>query len=485
VPIQQGQFISVMGNWFQEMRKKFIGKTEKIMGKEIPFLTGNIKTRVHAYPHELVSFIFDLLKDPLFMERLHAEGIDSTVQFPEQAVLEQVISVCYHASLLREEERPITFRLIIGDPEIFPTDEGPPAGLQPLIFAKTRPFNEYELQRLGPAADFSRILVGVHFDQEKMPQIWGIINSGVRWMQEVHGGRKTCPPLPSCPVIYVTGPGQISVSIGPKVIASLNGGQINYPSLNIFAAQWLTESLASVRSEMQALHAVAKAESEKPWATLDPEFGKIVAQQVMRRIISVIRSSRHGGMLIYLPAEMIPKLVVENRYLSIKYQFRENESRQRFRTLMLRIMNTSAELLRDANDPEKVIGWEDYVSCQREEIALLDEAIFELAHFIASLSAIDGAVVMTKHDLLGFGGVILVDIDKVQTVARALDIEGELIETELSEGVGTRHRAAYRLCHELHDAFAIVISQDGTVRFVKWHNGSVTYWDQAAIGISQ
>jgi hypothetical protein len=454
------------------------------MGNAMSILKGSLKTRVHAYPQELASFIFDLLRDPLVMERLRADGIDPAVQLPERAVLEQVISVCYQASLLREEERPIMFRLIISAPEIFPAHEGPPTGLQPLTFARTRPFNEYELHRLSPAVDFSRMLVGVCIDQKNMPQIWGIINSGTRWMQEVRGGRKTCPPLPSCPVIYVTGPGQISVSIGAKVIASLNCGQINFPSLNVFAARWLTESFASVRSEMRTLHAEARAESEKPWATLDPEFGRIVAQQVVRRIISVISNSRHGGMLIYLPPEMSPDPMVENPYISIKYPFCEDEPRQRFRTLMLRIMNTSAELLGDANAPEKVIGWEDYVTCQREEIALLDEAIFDLAHFIASLSAIDGAVVMTKRaDLLGFGGLILGDIDKVQTVARALDTEGDLIETELSEGVGTRHRAAYRLCHELHDAHAIVISQDGNVRFVKWHNGSVTYWDHAPTGI--
>ena len=104
---------------------------------------------------------------------------------------------------------------------------------------------------------------------------------------------------------------------------------------------------------------------------------------------------------------------------------------------MLRIINTSAELLADPHDPEKVIGWEDYVTCQREEIAVLDEAIFDLAYFIASLSAIDCAVILTKRsDLLGFGGFILGDIDEVQTVAHALDTEGDQIETELSEGVG-------------------------------------------------
>ncbi len=440
--------------------------------------------KAHAYPQELVAFILDLQRDPLFMEGLRTNGIEPRAQLPERAVLEQVISVCYQASLLREEERPIMFRLIIGAPEIFPAHEGPPSGLQPLAFAKTRPFNEYELHRLTPAVDYSRMLVGVALDRKNTPQIWGIINSGTRWQQEVLGGRKTCPPLPSCPIIYVTGPGQISVSLGPRMIASLNAGRINYPSLDVFAARWLTESFASVRSEMRELHAAARSKAKKPWARLDPQFGRIVAQQVVRRIISVIRNSRHGGMLVYLPPELAPDLAAGNRYLSIKYRIRDDEARQRFLTLMLRIFNTSAELLGDAADPGKIVGWEDYVSCQEEEIALLDEAIFDLAYFIASLSAVDGAVVLTKRsELLGFGGFILGDIDEVQTVARALDTEGDLIETELSEGVGTRHRAAYRLCQELHDAFAIVISQDGDVRFVKWHNGSVTYWIQAPTGM--
>ena len=138
----------------------------------------------------------------------------------------------------------------------------------------------------------------------------------------------------------------------------------------------------------------------------------------------------------------------------------------------------------DPGDPDKVIGWQEYVTCQNETIALLDEAIFDVAHFIAALSATDGAVVMTKRqELLGFGGVISGDIDKVEMVTHALDTEGNLTEPELSEGVGTRHRAAYRLCQELTEAIAIVISQDGNVRIVKWHNGSVTYWDQAPTGV--
>src|SRR5512135_1994068 len=114
------------------------------------------KTLLHAYPRELVSFILDRWKDPLFAERLNAAGINPSIQLPDRSVLEQIISACYQASLMREEERPVVFRLIIRDHHLFLPDEGPPTGLHRLQFAKMRPFNEYELHRLAPAADFYR-----------------------------------------------------------------------------------------------------------------------------------------------------------------------------------------------------------------------------------------------------------------------------------------------------------------------------------------
>ncbi|MCM2357669.1 MAG: DNA integrity scanning protein DisA nucleotide-binding domain protein [Geobacteraceae bacterium] len=450
----------------------------------MPIMTGCMRPGIHAYPEELVSFIFDLWQDPQFQERLSAAGIDCSVGLPDRAVLQQVISTCYQASLMREEERPVMFRLIIRAPELLAADEGPPTGLHRLQFARTRAFNEYELHRLAPAADFFRTLIGVSLDRENGAQIWGMVHSGTRWMQAVHGGRKTFPPLPPSPVIYVTGPGRISVCIGPEIIASLNGGLINCPSLDVFTSHWLAESFAAVRAEIWELHQAARARACKPWASLDPEFAKTLGQQVVRRIISVIRNAHHGGTLVYLPPEMSQEILAENRYMTIKYQFREEEPRQRFRTLMLRIMSTLAERHGEPDDHGRVIGWREYVTNRSEAIALLDEAIFDVAHFIAALAATDGAVVMTKRqELLGFGGVISGDIDKMETVSHALDTEGELTEQELSEGVGTRHRAAYRLCHELHDAIAIIISQDGNVRLVKWHNGAVTFWDQAPTGV--
>ena len=437
----------------------------------------------HSYPKDLVNFIYDTWKDAAFVARLCREA-DCSFKLPERGVLEQVLSTCYQASLLREEERPVMFRLIIRDSYLFPAEEGPPTGMHRLIFSRTRPFNEYELHRLAPAADFYRTLIGISINPVDGAQIWGLLHSGTRWMHAVYGGRKTSPPLPVCLVVYVTGAGQISVCIGAEIIASLNAGQINCPKVDVFNSSWIADSLAAVHTETWDLHQAARARSEKPWACLDTEFGKYVGQQAIRRIISVIRNSHHGGLLIYLPPELTEEILEDNRYMTIKYQFLEYESRQRFRTLTLRIMNTLAEIHGDPQHPEKQVGWQEYVSSKNEQIALLDEAIFDVAHFIAALSAVDGAVVITKRqELLGFGGVISGDLDSVGLVTHALDTEGEETEPVLSEGVGTRHRAAYRICQKLHEAIAIVISQDESVQIVKWHNGSVTYWDQVPTGV--
>jgi hypothetical protein len=453
------------------------------MGRKAMTALARCTTGGHAYPKDLVDFIYESWQDPSFVARILA-GSDEEFRLPDRTVLEQILSTCYQASLMREEERPVMFRLIIRDQHLFSVEEGPPTGMHRLIFSKKRCFNEYELHRLAPAADFYRTLIGISMDGMDGAQIWGLLHSGTRWMHAVYGGRKTSPPLPTCLVIYVTGAGQLSVCLGSEIIASLNGGQINCPTLDVFNSDWITESLAAVRSETWALHQAARARSEKHWAHLDPFFGKFVGQQAIRRIISVIRNSHHGGLLVYLPMEMTDEIMRENRYMTIKYQFLEYESRQRFRTLTLRIMNTLAEIHGDPEDPGKEVGWQDYVTSKNETIALLDEAIFDVAHFVAALSAVDGAVVITKRqELLGFGGVISGDLDAVGMVNHALDTEGNETEQVLSEGVGTRHRAAYRLCQKLHDAIAIVISQDESVQIVKWHKGAVTYWDQVPTGI--
>jgi hypothetical protein len=419
---------------------------------------------VHAYPAELAAFV---------CERWHAlkDGQEPLCALPHPSTLEILLSTAYQATLLREEERPVVFRLIVSPPEAFPSEAGPPHGLHRLMLHTPRNFDEHELRRLAPAAKYHRALIAVGHAEDDAPfRIWGILQSGPRWLQNILGGRAI--PSASMPegklVVHASAPGRLVVASGSTILGELHGGKLTGPSFDVFESKWLHDRFAEIRGELAELHAAERVEA---WGTLDHDFVRVLSQHMIKRVIATMRASHHGGTLVFLPPELAPP------YLSVKYGFLDEEPRRRFRTIILGIMRALAQA-----NPSEVVGWPRYLRDESPSLGPLDDAIFELAHTIAALADVDGAVVLTKRfEVLGFGAEIVGELPPVLMVRRALDIEGTRHATEPVEAYGTRHRAAYRLCAAIPGALAIVVSQDGNVRFVAWHDGAVTYWDHVGL----
>ena len=101
------------------------------------------------------------------------------VPLPAPPFFENLLSLCYQVSMLREEERPVILRVLLAGPDLFSNQEIPPFELHRLVFAHPRPCNEFELKKLSPAVDFSRSLVGVTLNQEGDWEIWGLVHSGI------------------------------------------------------------------------------------------------------------------------------------------------------------------------------------------------------------------------------------------------------------------------------------------------------------------
>jgi DNA integrity scanning protein DisA with diadenylate cyclase activity len=136
-----------------------------------------------------------------------------------------------------------------------------------------------------------------------------------------------------------------------------------------------------------------------------------------------------------------------------------------------------------SGDVYGALGWDDYTSSRDPEGARLDEAIHELTHQIAGLAAVDGAVLMTSgFEILGFGAEITGRLPEVSSVRDALDVEGQRWVLEATEQLGTRHRSAYRFAAAVQDALAIVVSQDGGVRFATRRDQEVMSWHYLASG---
>ncbi len=350
---------------------------------------------VHSYPHNLVEILLEKWDAGQAVVASGAASMDVKFdQLPGSAVLERLISTCYQTSILLEEERPLRFRLISRDPERLAAEDGPPDGLHRLIFSEPRPFNEYELRKLAPAVDYSRSLIGIKVNAVGELQIWGLIHSGWRWIQAIRGGGLEYAPLPESLVLYVTGPGQIVVCKGSAMIAMLKGGKIFTPAKSVFKSRWFSDRLTEAYTELWNLHEAARLKADGHWALLERNFPNMIAQEVTKRIISTVRNSHHGGTIITLPQKVASEVCSENHYLNIKYPFIDEEPRHRFRTLLIKLMNTLAESYGDLSQAYRTVGWKEYVASKNDALTQLDEAVLEYAHFIAGLTAVDGAVIL-------------------------------------------------------------------------------------------
>jgi len=427
----------------------------------------------HSYPHDLSEEILRL-----WNPSSRRQASKEYAGLPDQETLEYLISACYQVSMMQEELRSQRFRVILCDSSLFPPESGPPHGFLRLIFSEPRAFDEYELLKLCPASEFESSLIGVKHDPAEGLRIWGLLNSGTRWIQVFRGGSKAMTPVPDSLVLDITGPGSIRAYRGSDMIAQLSGGRIIMPHTNALHSRWVAQRTAVFQNEIMEEHMSSRPAAGEVWATVSQKFISSLYEQVIKRVISSIRNRKHGGTIIIFPRSLIQTISSPNPHIFIKYFFRNEEPVRRLRSLIVDIMNELAREYGAQGNPERVVGWTEYVACNNETLTELDEALFEYAGFIANLAAVDGAVIFAKGlELIGFGGVIKGAFSKEDLIARAMDSEGEGRVYEHAEGVGTRHLASYHICRDIQDALAIVISQDGNTQLVKWMNGFVTYWD--------
>ncbi len=431
---------------------------------------------VHKYPKDLVLEL-------LALWRLGSPGADSGGEgfrkLPEFDVLEELISTCYQVSQMQEEARGLRFRIMLCEPEDIVGDgRCESKGLFILTFSEPRPYNEYELLKIGPATDYNNSLIGIRYKPPEGLQIWGLIHSGSKWMHVIHGGSKQATPLPSALGINVVGSGRLIVCRGLDILAQLTGGNIISPSTNVFQSQWVAERFGRVRDQLAMLHERNREDIKNEWAQIDSDFVPTLYLQFFKHLISTMRRSGHGGTIISFPAGMEDFISHDNPYIDLKYRFAEDGARNQLRKIVLQIMEILARNCGRLYGATYKAGWKDYVSLQTEELAQLDERVFKFARFIARLTGVDGAVVTTEGlELIGFGGIIQGTMEMGGAVALALDPEAVRRQVELVESVGTRHRSLYYLCHKLQNVLGILVSQDAKARIVTRSREMVTCWD--------
>ena len=86
-----------------------------------------------------------------------------------------------------------------------------------------------------------------------------------------------------------------------------------------------------------------------------------------------------------------------------------------------------------------------------------------------------------RFEILGFGSEISGSLPEVETVQLCEDAEGEVTHFIRTDGVGTRHRSAFRFVHRFPGSLAIIVSQDANVRFAAARDDKVYCWDHVSV----
>jgi hypothetical protein len=279
------------------------------------------------------------------------------------------------------------------------------------------------------------------------------------------------------PIVHVTGPGQLAVRSAGKLIGGLERGALVDTTMDVFESKWLRNAFARERDEIQALHAARQAKSVSPTVVHGSLIG-LVSQHMLRRCTQIIRSARHGGMVLIVDSSS--SLKGESRALDLtglrlKYRFVDDEPARRYRTLLANILDHVT-----AASAKTAIEWADFATSESPELARLEQSVFEWSRLVANLAAIDGAVVLDKSfSLVGFGAEVSTELPSPSSVFRALDVEGDRRTPHDIENVGTRHRAAYRFVHGHPEGLVIAVSQDGGITFVAKRDSEVLFWEQS------
>lgn len=388
---------------------------------------------------------------------------------PDLPTLTRILDTIYQVSFLSEEGVPILGRVILADPHAWRPGDGPPHGFHVLPFSEARPFTAHELRKLAPAASYFRSLIGVHRDPAGGMSIWGMIESGGRWVNRVRGGRFHGVPLPPHPVIHILGPGRLLVGCGYDRVLELTGGRLVASGFDPFRSEWLPTRYEPVRGRWMSMFVDRGGDP----AMIDPLFMRMLAQNVVKRIVSIVRRRAHGGMLISLPSHDEASEEAD-RMLRIRCPFARSDSSRRFSELIVSAMERLAEVGRAHG--RTCLTWEDFQNLHDPQLAEIDESFLEMANLFADLMNVDGALVVTRDfDLVGFAAEVLGEFSVVR-VHRACDLEATETVLERADGSGTRHRAAYRFAMAVPDSLVLVVSQDGATRFVTNREGRVVYW---------
>ncbi len=434
-----------------------------------------------AFPRDLIPVIRQ------YCRKRKQHSFPPIVRLPSDNVLEAFLDIAFHASFLTEEGRRPGFRVALIEPRGAPIGPGHRYFQnqdRQIVFNPDRPYAIAEINRLSPAADVIRTIIGV-WDRGTRGtpdlRIWGLLDVGENWHRftrhETSGGRTP----PRALTITSLNAGELSISIAGWVLCTLREGCISFPTSNALWEGPLNDFLASAQKDLYL--AVIRDLGATRWDEEgdDDDYPQRAYLFFLERVLAQVREKRHGGTLLIIPDHLSHNDTRITDRVRVKYScnydyawellMRNLIHHNRYYDLHFKLWDRKTRLAVDTFKEHHLLD---------SEGQKIEEALADVSRMIATLSAVDGAVLMTdRFRVVGFGAEVIA----ISPSLRMVSIYSGGVKKEVSiESFGTRHRSAFRFCSSLEDCAAFIVSQDGGVKAVKRVGADVFLWPDINAG---
>ena len=330
-------------------------------------------------------------------------------------------------------------------------------------------------------ADPRRVLIAVEHSGGRL-QIYGLVDIGMALWEMARHERVMGHASPEALVVMSTRPGELSISRGDRPVLRMRNGEIVTAAQSVLREGPVAEFFDAASGVF--IHNACQLSGIDQDPAEDDGLS-FAHQSFIESVLLYTAELKHGGTLLFVPEETThedPRLLSR---MSIKYILPSTRPRDSLVSAMAARLkhNDLAKKLRNRR------------TVRAEELKQLDvlageqqsceDAARDAARFIASLTAVDGAVVLTDTlRIIGFGAEITGSFSGGDTVHVAHTSEAtETKEVRFAE-YGTRHRSAFRFVASMEPSVGFIMSQDGGVKAVRQVGSRLVMWPYFQIGFT-
>lgn len=429
-----------------------------------------------SYPADLARFIRGRLRE------LHFRA-------PALASIEELLEVAYFASMRTEEAERILCDIAyinMNNPDPVPPGRVVANRWSYVRFEQPMPLDVKNLVKVSKSIDSECAALAVCKAADGTLVIWGAIDQQGGRAAYVAREADVGAESPGLLRVSISGVGIIEVYRDYAMVGALRQGRI-------------TSGFNDVLGQSGPIRAILQIEVDSLVSRVEAEVGSDVFRardhwagsisgywnQSLVRILLGIQRYGHGGAIL---------LTADNRNtgLRIKYPLLYDRlawAIQRFAVHTIKLCDIEDSLFEDFIDKNEeampVLSHLDQAVFSNEKEETREE-LTGCVRFIASLSRVDGLVVMSRSlAVRGYGAII-----KVKEVPPSVWLAGDPaasvdgMQRTVPSHFGTRHQSMMSMCYFRPGSVGFVVSQDGDVRAMTRVDERLIVWEDVKLRLA-